>query len=93
MTETIRPISDTIHDDVLLRLRRIEGQVRGVQRMVEESRDCREIVTQIAAIKAALSSVSTVVLDCYTRNCLDDVSRSREDIVSELIDVIHKATR
>lgn len=93
MSETVRPISDMLHDDVLLRLRRIEGQVRGVQRMVEEGRDCREIVNQVAAIKAALTSVSTVVLECYTRNCLDDSSQDRDDLVSELIDVIHKATR
>lgn len=82
-----------LHDDVLLRLRRIEGQVRGVQRMVEEGRDCRDIVNQIAAIKAALGSTSSVVLECYTRNCLDDETPNRDEIVSELMDVIHKATR
>lgn len=93
MTDTVRPISPTAHDDVLLRLRRVEGQVRGVQRMVEEGRDCREIVYQIAAVKAALSSISSRVLECYTRNCLDDSTQTRDEIVSELIEVIHRASR
>jgi DNA-binding FrmR family transcriptional regulator len=93
MTETVRPISPTVREDVLLRLRRIEGQVRGVQRMVEEERDCREIVHQVAAIKAALTSVSSVVLECYTRGCLGDLSQTNDEIVVELIDTIHKAMR
>jgi len=61
--------------------------------MIEEDRDCREIVNQIAAIKAALTSASCVVLECYTRNCLDDISQTHDEIASEIIDVIHKATR
>jgi DNA-binding FrmR family transcriptional regulator len=94
MTDTtVRPISPEIRDDVLLRLRRIEGQVRGIQRMVEEGRDCRNIVHQIAAIKAALTSASCEVLECYTRNCLKDASQTNEEIASELIDVIHKSAR
>lgn len=93
MAEIVRPVSSAVREEVLLRLRRIEGQVRGVQRMVEENRDCREIVHQIAAIKAALTSSSAIVLECYTRNCLDDSSQTREEIVSELIDTIHKATK
>jgi DNA-binding FrmR family transcriptional regulator len=93
MAETVRPISPDIRDDLLLRLRRIEGQMRGIQRMVEEGQVCRKIFHQITAIKAALTSASTVILECYTRNCLDDPSHTHDEIVTELIETIHKATR
>lgn len=93
MTEQVRSISPTTRDEVLPRLRRIEGQVRGIQRMIEEGRDCREIFHQIAAIKAALNSVSGVVLECYAHNCLGDADNVRDETVAELIDVMLKATR
>lgn len=92
-SETVRPISPAIRHDIIVRLRRIEGQVRGVQRMVDEEYDCRKIVNQITAIKAALTSASRLVLECYTRNCLQDSSQDQDEIASELIDVIHKATK
>lgn len=84
---TVRALSTPRRDDVLLRLRRIEGQVRGVQRMVEDGRDCREIVTQVAAIKSALASVSSVVLQCYASNCLGDEEQPRDRTIAELIDL------
>lgn len=70
-----------------LRLRRVEGQVRGVQRMVEEGRDCRDIVTQLTAIKSALNSVSSIVLQCYATNCLGDADQPRDRTIAELIDL------
>jgi DNA-binding FrmR family transcriptional regulator len=93
MTDTVRPISPEVRENVILRLRRIEGQVRGIQRMVEEGKDCRKIVNQIAAVKAALTSTSCTILECYTRNCLRDGSQSGDEIASELIEVIHRSTK
>lgn len=93
MSEPVRTLSDATRGEVLLRLRRIEGQMRGVQRMAEEGRDCREIVHQIAAMKAALSSVTAVVLECYAHNCLDNSDQPRDTTVADLIDVMIKATR
>jgi CsoR family transcriptional regulator, copper-sensing transcriptional repressor len=93
MPDSIRTISDAARGDVLLRLRRIEGQVRGVQRMVEEGRDCREIVHQIAAMKAALNGITAMVLECYANNCLDDAELPRDATVAELIDMMIKASR
>lgn len=92
MTDTVRTVSPASRDDVLLRLRRIEGQVRGIQRMVEEGKDCRKIVQQIAAVRAALSGVNAIVLECYARGCLDDTERT-DETVAELIDVVFKASR
>jgi DNA-binding FrmR family transcriptional regulator len=57
--------------DVLLRLRRIEGQIRGLQRMVEEGVDCADILTQVAAVTAAIKKVGTVVVKTYMEECLD----------------------
>jgi CsoR family transcriptional regulator, copper-sensing transcriptional repressor len=57
-------------DQLLRRLRRIEGQVRGVQRMVDEERYCIDVLTQIAAIEAALDKVALGLLDDHARHCV-----------------------
>ncbi len=87
MSDRVRTLSEERRHEVLLRLRRIEGQVRGVQRMVEDGRDCREIVTQVAAIKSALASVNSQVLQCYASNCLGDADQPRDRTIAELIDL------
>jgi DNA-binding FrmR family transcriptional regulator len=62
--------------DVLTRLRRIEGQLRGIQRMVEEGVSCPEILTQVAAATAALKKASMTIIQTYMEECL---SKSRRD--------------
>ena len=57
-------------DQLLTRLRRIEGQVRGVERMVDEDRYCIDVLTQINAIQAALDKVALGLLDDHARHCL-----------------------
>jgi len=57
-------------EQLLARLRRIEGQVRGVQRMVDEDRYCIDVVTQINAARAALDKVALGLLDGHVRHCL-----------------------
>jgi len=57
-------------DQLQARLRRIEGQVRGVQRMVEEDRYCIDVITQISAIQAALDKVALGLLDDHARHCV-----------------------
>lgn len=56
--------------DVLRRLRRIEGQVKGVIRMVEEGRECQDVVVQLAAIRQAVNRVGLKMLACYLIQCL-----------------------
>lgn len=58
--------------DVLLRLRRIEGQLRGLQRMVEEDNPCADILTQVAAATAAIKKVGMVVVKTYMEECLNE---------------------
>jgi DNA-binding FrmR family transcriptional regulator len=60
------------------RLRRIEGQVCGIQRMVEE-RNCPEVLIQIAAARAALNRVALLILQYYTRECLDEMRSGEKD--------------
>jgi CsoR family transcriptional regulator, copper-sensing transcriptional repressor len=82
-------------DALLSRLRRIEGQVRGVQRMVEEGRYCLDIVTQIQAITAAAEKVSQQVLEEHIRGCVTDAIRDQrgDEAISELMTVLGKAMR
>jgi CsoR family transcriptional regulator, copper-sensing transcriptional repressor len=54
------------------RLRRIEGQVRGLQRMVDEDAYCVDILTQVAAVQTALEQVAVNVLDAHVRGCVTD---------------------
>ena len=57
-------------EQLINRLRRIEGQVRGIERMVDEDRYCIDVVTQISAIQAALDKVALGLLDQHTRHCV-----------------------
>ena len=59
-------------DDMIARLRRIEGQVRGVQQMVERDRYCIDVLTQVSAITKALQKVAMGLLDDHLRNCVAD---------------------
>lgn len=62
--------------DLQHRLRRVEGQVRGIQQMLNEGRDCRELVTQIAAANKALEQVGFRLVSAGLTWCLDDPDRS-----------------
>jgi CsoR family transcriptional regulator, copper-sensing transcriptional repressor len=64
-------------DELLKRLARVEGQVRGVSRMVEEDRHCIEVMTQINAARGALDQIALGLLDGHTRHCLLGPGRGR----------------
>jgi CsoR family transcriptional regulator, copper-sensing transcriptional repressor len=66
-------------DQLQTRLRRVEGQVRGVERMVEEDRYCIEVLTQIAAIQAALDKVALGLLDGHAHTCVIGADASVQD--------------
>jgi CsoR family transcriptional regulator, copper-sensing transcriptional repressor len=85
---TARPIAEGTRSEVLLRLRRIEGQVRGIQRMVEDNRDCKDVVVQLAAIKASIASLNTLVAETYAQECLcgsDQIDTAEVSRVLELL--------
>ncbi|MFN8163615.1 MAG: metal-sensitive transcriptional regulator [Solirubrobacterales bacterium] len=73
-------------DKLLKRLSRIEGQVRGVSRMVEEERYCVDVLTQIGAIEAALDKVALALIDDHTRHCVIEAEGGeRVEKVDELM--------
>lgn len=78
---------------LLTRLRRIEGQVRGVQQMVEDERYCPDVLAQISAVESALQGVSRALVKNHLRHCATHALRSdneaeREAMVQELVDLI-----
>ncbi|HKH06835.1 MAG TPA: metal-sensitive transcriptional regulator [Acidimicrobiales bacterium] len=62
-------------DDYLKRLRRVEGQVRGLQRMIDEDTYCIDVLTQVSAVTSALQSVAVGLLDEHVRHCVSDAAR------------------
>ena len=80
------------------RLKRIEGQVRGLQRMVEEDRYCIDVVTQISAVRAALRRVEEEVLQDHVAHCVEHAIASGDKAdqrqkIAELMDVLQRAER
>jgi DNA-binding FrmR family transcriptional regulator len=63
-------------DDIQKRLLRIEGQARGLQRMVDEERYCIDILTQVKSVKAALDRVALLLLDDHVEHCVADAVKS-----------------
>lgn len=95
-------ISQAMHGDAkstcLKRLSRIEGQVRGLARMVEEHRYCIDIVTQISAVRAALRRVEEEVLRDHVAHCVEHAiasgdSDEQRKKIAELMDVLGRAQR
>src|SRR5690242_7465325 len=81
----------------LKRLRRIEGQVRGLQAMIDDDRYCADIITQVAAVQEALRAVSRNLLRNHLRHCATAAIKAgrhaAEEIYDELIDLMHKGAR
>ncbi|MFB9831252.1 metal-sensitive transcriptional regulator [Actinoallomurus acaciae] len=82
-------------DQLRSRLRRIEGQVRGVQGMVEEDRYCIDVLTQISAIQAALDKVALGLLDDHVKHCVKEaVAEDRTDeMTTEMMSAIGRLMR
>lgn len=67
---------------ILNRLRRLEGQVRGLQKMVEEERPCRDILTLLAGVRSALDGAGDQILETYLMECQADFARGQGDVHS-----------
>lgn len=78
--------------DLLQRLRRVEGQVRGIQRMVDEDQYCVDILVQIAAARAAITKVGLTLLESHTRGCVTSAIREErgEEAIDEVMDIINR---
>jgi DNA-binding FrmR family transcriptional regulator len=80
-------------DDILKRLRRIEGQVRGVQRMVDNNVYCIDILTQITAASNALKKVAVGLLDQHIRHCVANQTEKGKDMVDEATAAIDRLVK
>ena len=80
-------------DDLRSRLRKIEGQVRGLQRMVDEDVYCIDILTQVAAVQTALEQVAVNVLDAHVRHCVADAVVADGDGATEKLDELMAAVQ
>ena len=92
MNTTTLPIySEERKENSIRRLKAAEGQIRGVQEMIEAQRPCLEVLTQLAAAQSALRQVSRIVLRNYLENCATQaIRRSDPKVYDELMDAIFK---
>lgn len=84
------------HPKLVARLNRIEGQVRGIKKMVEEDRDCLQVLKQIAATSGALKSLGAVILEDHLKGCVTTAIQYQEDgsqLISEVIDVFNRFSK
>jgi DNA-binding FrmR family transcriptional regulator len=90
-------VDPEIKERNLKRLRRIEGQVRGLQRMIEEDRYCPDVMTQIASVHEALRSVGRALMGNHLRHCVDAAARAggarAQASYDELLDLIYTRSR
>jgi DNA-binding FrmR family transcriptional regulator len=93
-TTSVRGYAAT-KDQLQQRLRRIEGQVRGIQRMVDEDRYCIDVLTQISAVQAALDKVALGLLDDHARHCVigADDRGVQDERTAELMDAVGRLMR
>lgn len=88
--EKEKTMNDELVKDIQVRLRKIEGQVKGIEKMVSSETCCKNILVQVAAVRAAMNKVGGLVLERYTKNCLiheDDAVEEKkiEELVSTFL--------
>ena len=82
------------YQDLIHRLNRIEGQVRGIRAMVEEERYCVDIITQVSAVTSALNAFNKVLLSEHIKTCVaDNIRNGNEEVVDELCETLKKLMR
>lgn len=91
MSEKKKHREEAEYTAMVNRLNRIEGQVRGVKKMLEEDAYCVDILTQVSAIRAALNAFSRKLLDAHIRTCVArDIRAGEEGVIDELMDTLEK---
>lgn len=86
--------SEKEYKDLVNRLSRIEGQIRGIKRMLDEDCYCPDIMIQVSAANAALNSFNKVLLANHIRTCVaDDIRNGNDDVIDELVTTLGKLMR
>ena len=88
-------VKDELRGNILARLKKIEGQIRGLQAMVTEGRECDQILTQVRAAQSALRSVSKLVIKNYLLKCYHEISSkpTPEDMLTRLDKIVGVLTK
>lgn len=86
--------SEKEYKDLVNRLNRIEGQIRGIKKMVESDTYCTDILIQVSAVNAALNSFNKVLLANHIRTCVaEDIKNGKEETIDELVVTLQKLMR
>lgn len=83
------------NEAIVKRLRRIEGQVKGIQKMVEEGKCCGDILIQISAVRSAMNSVGGLILENHMKDCLKSYldGNAEDETLDDLVDTMIKYTK
>ncbi len=85
---------EPVRRDLITRLRRIEGQVRGISSMIEEDAYCTDVMTQIAATRAALDSLNRLLLERHVTTCVaEGIRRGDDSVLDELNELLKRITK
>ena len=89
--EKTKSRSEKEYKDLITRLNRIEGQIRGIKKMVENEAYCTDILVQVSAANAALNSFNKVLLSNHIRTCVaNDIREGKEETIDELVTTLQK---
>jgi len=90
------PLCGDDHMKVIARINRIEGQVRGLKKMVEEDRDCLQVLKQIAAASGAMRSLGAFILEDHLRGCVSTAIKNKEnetEMISQVVEIFNKFSK
>ena len=90
------PLCGDDHPKLVARINRIEGQVRGLKKMVEEDRDCLQVLKQIAAASGALRSLGAVILEHHLKGCVATAIQTQDnesELISEVVEIFNKFSK
>ena len=88
-------LNDISKNEALLRLKKIEGQIRGLEKMVDDKRYCVDILNQVSAVRRALDAVSMVLMKRHVETCVSTAIKANkgEPLINELIDSVERFIR
>ena len=90
------PLCGDDHPNLIARINRIEGQIRGLKKMVETDRDCLQVLKQIAAASGALRSLGSVILEDHLKGCVATAIQAQDnesELISEVVEIFNKFSK
>ena len=90
------PLCGEDHSKLIARINRIEGQVRGLKKMVEDNRECLQVLKQIAAASGALRSLGSVILEDHLKGCVATAIQNQDnesELITEVIEIFNKFSK